>query len=398
MEQVTIEVDIPQRHHAEVIRHLRWIDSGLSALSFGTHDPHILEFEYHGPQPVADIRQQLREAATRLGTAVARIPVKTYYRSDQDTPAGCSRVYEQLLARGWVVPVANGCHVYRGLMSTLYHGLDRTFRNQAHELGVTEHKFPTLIGLPTLERAGYLNGFAHQANFVFHLPANLEAVRRFKGRLHKGAAEALRGSVTGPSHALSPTVCFQFYQSIEGYTLAQDAEGCTAVSACYRHEGCSANDLQRLHEFNMREIIFVGTPQVVLARRDALLACQKRMLEMCSLAAVVETASDPFFVDLYESKRLYQISFDLKYEVRARLPALDDWLAIGSVNYHQDFFGKAFDIRQPNGEPAHSCCLGFGLDRWCFAVFAQHGLQPAKWPRQLQYMVQSEPQEMMSEW
>jgi seryl-tRNA synthetase len=51
-----------------------------------------------------------------------------------------------------------------------------------------------------------------------------------------------------------------------------------------------------------------------------------------------------------------------------------------SFNYHQDKFGKAFDIKAPDGDVAHTACLGFGLERCVMALFQEHGFDPGKWP------------------
>jgi seryl-tRNA synthetase len=54
--------------------------------------------------------------------------------------------------------------------------------------------------------------------------------------------------------------------------------------------------------------------------------------------------------------------------------------AIGSSNYHEDHFGHSFDLRLADGTPAHSACVGFGLDRVALALFATHGMDPEAWP------------------
>ena len=43
-------------------------------------------------------------------------------------------------------------------------------------------------------------------------------------------------------------------------------------------------------------------------------------------------------------------------------------------------FGSAFDIKLPDGETAHTACLGFGLERVVMALFKTHGFDPRQWP------------------
>ena len=71
----------------------------------------------------------------------------------------------------------------------------------------------------------------------------------------------------------------------------------------------------------------------------------------------------------------------LKFEVLVPVISESDPTACCSFNYHQDKFGKAFDIKAPDGEVAHTACLGFGMERVVMALFQAHGFDPEKWPQ-----------------
>lgn len=58
----------------------------------------------------------------------------------------------------------------------------------------------------------------------------------------------------------------------------------------------------------------------------------------------------------------------------------DERVAAGSLNYHSDFFGKAFDCNVEGAGPMHSVCIAFGLERWIYAFLTQHGDDPSAWP------------------
>lgn len=390
MHQVELGAPVPRRYQDDIVKNLYWLDKGLSEIHFDPADERRLWFAYQGSEAPEAVGQRLKELVERLGRSLSLFPSKAVYESPVRDVPGCKAPYEQMVQRGWVRPMGNGSHVYAGLMSDLYHALDVRFRQIALRMGVEECKFPTLISLDTLMRTGYLEGFPHNANFVCHLPEQAEMVERFKAGVREAGGLpdlSLDAAFVRPETALSPTVCYHYYKSHEGRQLRTDLIGATALSPCYRYEGKAMQGLRRLREFNMREIIFIGRPDEVLARRQALLDAQREMLEFCGLKSTIQTASDPFFIDTYDKKRMFQLSFDLKHEVQAYLPEEDAWLAIGSVNYHQDHFGKAFDIHLPSGEIAHSCCLGFGIDRWCMAVFAQYGLDPQGWTAPLRELV-----------
>jgi seryl-tRNA synthetase len=129
----------------------------------------------------------------------------------------------------------------------------------------------------------------------------------------------------------------------------------------------------------MREIIFVGSEAYVLENRKKLVDLSVRLLDELGMAYEISTATDPFFVDSYAVQAAYQQGFELKFELLAPLPYSGKKLAVGSINYHQDFFGRSFGIEMPEG-PAHTGCIGFGYERLALAFIAQHGVNEKHWP------------------
>jgi seryl-tRNA synthetase len=140
-------------------------------------------------------------------------------------------------------------------------------------------------------------------------------------------------------------------------------------------------DLRRLWDFTMREVVFLGARDSVLAEREKATRMMAAFLDEHELAAEIRTASDPFFIapDAV-SKTYFQLSSETKFEVSLLLPR-DERLATGSLNYHTDFFGRAFDVTVEGAGPMHSVCVAFGLERWVYAFLAQHGEEPSAWPR-----------------
>jgi hypothetical protein len=55
-----------------------------------------------------------------------------------------------------------------------------------------------------------------------------------------------------------------------------------------------------------------------------------------------------------------------------------------------DFFGRAFDINVEGAGPAHSSCIGFGLERFVCAFLAQHGNDPSDWPEEVRTAIAGE--------
>ena len=152
----------------------------------------------------------------------------------------------------------------------------------------------------------------------------------------------------------------------------------TALGRCYRNEGDDDHPLERLRSFTMREIIAVGSESFVENLRRDLMRRVSRLIVELDLDGFIETASDPFFTDESRGRRLMQQLQPLKYELQLSV-ANSRTLAAASFNNHQDHFGRAFSIRQANGDIAHSGCVAFGWERWIVALAAQHGADERQW-------------------
>ncbi len=130
----------------------------------------------------------------------------------------------------------------------------------------------------------------------------------------------------------------------------------------------------------MREIVFLGSREVVLAHRARSIEKMSAFLEDHEIAAEIRTASDPFFIAPDATAKTYfQLSSETKFEIAMLLPD-GAKLAVGSHNHHSDFFGRAFNVDILEHGPMHSVCIAFGLERWVYAFVQQHGIDPGQWP------------------
>jgi seryl-tRNA synthetase len=187
-------------------------------------------------------------------------------------------------------------------------------------------------------------------------------------------------SFAGIETLLSPAVCYHLYFALADQPLPGGQFVATAVGNCFRFEAINLVSLERLWNFTMREVIFVGSKEFVLQNRETARQRMAGVFEKVGLAYRVESANDPFFIGEFRKQAAFQSAFQLKFEIRARLPFKDSTLAVGSYNYHQDFFGRQLNIALPDGSPAHTGCVAFGLERMAYAFLSQYGLEPAGWP------------------
>jgi seryl-tRNA synthetase len=261
---------------------------------------------------------------------------------------------------------------------------DRVFMEMGVALGGIPLRAPTLIPVEILAKCDYLKSFPHIVNFVSHLPENSALVEDFQKRHQSRLSldDAAAGQMEKPEAALSPAVCYHAYALHAGDTIPAGGITYGMCGKCFRYESSNMKDMRRLWDFTLREVVFLGSREEVLAQRERGLKLMSDFLESHEIAAEIRTASDPFFVAPDDSlaKTYFQLSSDTKFEVAAFLPD-GSQLAVGSLNYHSDFFGKVFDCNVASGGPMHSVCIGFGLERWVHALLAQHGNDPAAWPK-----------------
>lgn len=241
---------------------------------------------------------------------------------------------------------------------------------------------PVLIPAPVLARCDYFRSFPQYVSFVNHLHEEFATIDGFRSRHRERDTldDAARNDLDIPDVCLSPAVCYHIYHRHAGEQVPTDGFTYDVAGRCFRYESSNLSDLRRLWEFTMRELVFVGTREWVLDRRQHAIDLFTPILDALGMGAEIRTASDPFFVAPDAAAKTYfQLSSETKYEISVRLEGTDR-LAVGSFNYHTDFFGQAFGTATAEGIPAHSVCVAFGLERLTHAILAYHGTNPARWP------------------
>lgn len=222
---------------------------------------------------------------------------------------------------------------------------DSYVRNWALMLGCDERQFPVLIDAAVLQKAEYPSAFPHllMASTVARDPEiPLEEPNLALTDWH-----------------LSPAVCYHAFAEIANSVVHREAM-LTARGHCFRHEvEAERSPGRRQVEFEMRELILVGTPSWLDERLPKIQTEVESLALNQGLEATWCPAIDPFFLPKARGKAQMQRLLGTKIEL-----CLPCGLAIASINRHGTFFGDRFDITLSNGEVAHSACVALGLDRW----------------------------------
>ncbi|AIR96949.1 hypothetical protein [Streptomyces glaucescens] len=256
----------------------------------------------------------------------------------------------------------NGLRVLDGGQLRLLRAIDSVFRRLADGWDAPEFRFPFLMQCRDLDMFDYYDNFPH---------LGLAATRLDPDRVAPLLAESDRPLERIPTEVMQPTgfalpsaACYAIYVELAGSALPAEGAMRTTLGTCFRNED-HYDGLQRLLGFSMREIVCIGPEDVA---KNHLLRAKDAVQTLCAelgLDFEIEVATDPFF-DKNSGKAKMQRLFPVKEEF------VVNGLAIGSVNYHRNFFGERCGI-QAGDATAHTSCLAFGLERWVHTLTERFG-------------------------
>jgi len=378
-----LKAAIPEEIAKDFLSKLHYVSEALTEFDLASDERNRVRFRLHpGNEEKADlIAARIIEVAQKMSQAYSPSEAKVL-ASHMSRPLLFDQDPHELLTRqGELIEYGPGRYGLGPCLMRLIEFFDSCFRQMAERFSAPSFQFPSLIGAEALDRCKYIKTFPHSLTMVSRLREDLKAIQEFAGtaRWIGDELECSRDSLAGIECLLAPSVCFHWYAWLQDSRL-REPRAITAIGKCFRYESGNLKTLERLWDFTMREIIFVGPPQFVLEQRQKAIDETVALFDEWALSFEIKTATDPFFVEDYSLQTRFQSAFELKYEARLALPYKQDTLAAGSFNYHQDFFGRSFNISDESGEPLHTSCVGFGLERLALAFLAQHGLDPQRWP------------------
>jgi seryl-tRNA synthetase len=389
--ELTPSITIPEHLIGEVQAKLAYVDERIDQVEVANTGEQItLQLSQKADKVT---QNEIDEKVQRVVTSMVKgafKPKVQILEDFQDRPVPFRLdPHDELLARGELSQEATGIFALGPLITTLIEYFESRFLELANSFEAAPYRFPTLIPARYMERVNYFSAFPHSLTFATHLREDLDVIDHFAQHAvcnEHGELNTSQDSFAQTQTLLSPAVCYHLYFSLADQPLPNGQVIATTVGNCFRYEAINLTSLERLWNFTMREVIFVGSKEFVLNNRELARQRMRRILEEIGVAYHVESANDPFFIGEFRKQVAFQSAFQLKYEIRARLPFKESTLAVGSYNYHQDFFGRQLNMTLADGSPAHTGCAAFGLERMAFAFLAQYGLDPQEWPPAMQHI------------
>jgi len=244
--------------------------------------------------------------------------------------------------------------------------------------GAEVFRFPPVMSRAQIERHGYLKSFPNLLGAVSCLCGD---ERHIRGVIQHFVddGQPWTDELEAADLVLAPAACYPIYP-IAAARGPVPADGLVfdVAADCFRRE--PSTDIDRFQSFRMREYVRIGTAEQIQAFRQDWIDEATGIADLLGLAYTVDLASDPFFGRAGQIVAMSQIEQALKFELLVPIHSIEKPTACMSFNYHQDHFGLTWDLKTPDGAPAHTGCVAFGMDRLTVAMFAIHGANPAAWP------------------
>jgi seryl-tRNA synthetase len=386
MPQYTVRLrqPVPRSYVDELSRRIFFVSEQIEDYSIDPSDDDVTSILIITREPinVEVLARKIDELLTKQVLTQRPPEATTVWRSPHQ-PQIIPGTFEQLLENGDAVEMGEGQFALGAPLITLMTCLDRMLRDIAiNRFAAVEYQYPTLINTDALYRTGYPVSFPHFLMAVSRLHADIDSYEAFLRQLtsSRDLASTLSAHSRHAEYMLPPTMCFHTYHHFRQRRLSSDTGiVVTSRGKSFRYESRYRRGLERLWDFTIREIVFLGSREQVIEQRQSFLAATTDLISQLGLGGYVQVANDSFSGEQTAAQILSQRLLHLKYELR--LPVTDGrTVAAGSFNLHGTTFSEPFGIEVTEGRLAHTACVGFGLERFTYAFICQHGADPTRWP------------------
>ena len=391
-------IDMPYVSHSEIIEDkliIKFEDLNESELRKHVIDRVLkfikesMESSSTGLKPLVEVTQPsdiLTKQVTKIepGTIVSTsIKQKFFFEGDAT---------EEAVRLGWVKKFpGKGQWFYGPQLIALQRAIEEIFLEKlVYQLDFNECMWPKLIPIPVMNKMRYLEGLPEGMYYCSAPKRDPELFEKFKQELvinKEVPINLLKDGLKDPSYVLAPAQCEPFYEFFSHEVIDEeelpikffDRSGWT-----YRWEAGGAKGLDRVHEFQRIELVWLGTPMQVEEIRDATLQISQDMADEMELEWYTEVGDDPFYLEGRKTEeRGIEFPDIPKYEMRLVAPTQDKGVAVISANIHGTHFIEGFSIKEAHNHRIWTGCTGVGISRWIFGFLAQKGFNNENWPEKI---------------
>lgn len=388
-QRISLDLPVPATHEAELARRVFFVSEAILDFTLVRFDGGVeaVEVGVEEGTDVGELADKLRFVVANDVLGQRQWSPKVAWRGT--TTGKAHDVFGDMVQQGIAVETGEGQVSLGEPILSLMDYFDRRLAALALDgFGARERRYPTLIPTAVIERSGYFQSSPQLMMFVSRLHSDVATYQAFRAEVaeSRDTAAGLRAHSDNFDYCLPPTMCFHTYHELAGRPLPSPMLAVTARGKSFRFESRYRRSLERLWDFTIREIVFLGSRDYVLASRRRLMEQTCELVDSFGLGGRCEVAIDPFFAGQDTVERVWaQQLLELKYELRLPLDADRD-VAVASFNFHEQFFGTSFEITADPGV-AYTSCVGVGLERLAYAFVCRHGLDPDGWPAEVRMAV-----------
>jgi seryl-tRNA synthetase len=284
----------------------------------------------------------------------------------------------QLIEAGLLIPMGvDGVYGRNAVFEDVLERFGAVATNWGAENGAEAIRFPPVMNRDHFDKSGYMKNFPQLAGTIHSFCGGEKEHQALRRKLDAGEDWTLDQKAI--DIVVTPAACYSLYPiAAQRGPLKPEGALFDVYSWCLRHE--PSLDPARMQLFRMREYVKLGTPDQVMAFREAWIERGQALIASLGLPATLDVANDPFFGRQGKLLASSQRELSLKFELLIPITSTEKPTACLSFNYAQDYFGQLWGIRTADGDPCHSACVAFGMERIVLALFKHHGLNPDNWP------------------
>ncbi len=295
---MTIAINLPRTINrslaSEIEKESAFVSPYLTELKI-SDDLNAALIDLSDPGQEAEVREKLERFLGHMVRELPTFDTKTFFRTErQDTGDYETEVHQQLVERGWIHDYGRGRASLDGPARALQRYIDRLAYKLYHRAFpmAEDRDFPALIDAELLWKCGYFDSHPNTACFVGHVVEDFDSIESFRAENASSDKFPDAAARTCP-HARHVPESGSMFPCLSDVERAGDGR----TGADHDLEGSgfplqirNVSGLDRLWEFNVREIVFAGSDEFTADCRRRVLPLIEEIAIRLDLDCAVETA------------------------------------------------------------------------------------------------------------
>ena len=315
-----------------------------------------------------NIKKKILETINSLSDPKKLIKNEVLYQSKNYKIKKNINVFKQLIKSKNLCKLTEGVYSLHDNFLKFSREFDKIFLRYAKKSGYEEADYSGVLNINSLIENSYIHSFPNHCLFLSNIKRSDKILKKIS-KININQNQKIKNYLGNPKTMLSPTVCYNCFETLKNKSIKNNLK-ITSISRCYRYESLNYFQLERLKVYSMRELMFYGNKKFIENQIKNCLNFFIKFLNKNKIMFRILTATDPFFLQSQDNKKIFQLANKLKYELEVYLPFEKKWIAVGSFNNHLDTLTKKYNIKN-NRKNCNSGCIGIGYERFLYAFFSQ---------------------------